>query len=210
MKQKAQQILENLTTRYPDAKIELNFSNPLELIVATILSAQCTDVRVNQVTKTLFTKYKTPADYLKVPIEELEDDIRPTGFFRNKAKSLRGCCAILLKQFNGQIPDSMEILTTLPGVGRKTANVILGNAFNIPGMVVDTHVKRIATRLGLTQNTNPDKIEHDLGAIIPREMWTQASHLFIFHGRRTCTARNPKCQLCVIYEWCPWEGKKSK
>ncbi|MCI0515663.1 endonuclease III [candidate division KSB1 bacterium] len=208
MSDRVSQILERLTARYPDAQIELRYQNPLELLVATILSAQCTDVRVNQVTPILFQKFKTPEDYLRAPIEELENTIRSTGFFRNKAKSIRGCCAKLLEMFEGQIPATMAELTTLPGVGRKTANVILGNAFGIPGMVVDTHVKRIATRLDLTQQTDPDKIEIDLCQIIPQARWTQTSHLFIFHGRRTCAARNPKCDTCSIYDLCHWPEKK--
>lgn len=208
MKEKTLLILEKLTERYPDAQIELNFTSPLELAVATILSAQCTDVRVNKVTADLFQKYQKPGDYLNVPVEKLEEDIRSTGFYRNKAKSIRGCCQAIIEKHGGQLPQTMEELTQLPGFGRKTANVILGNAFGVPGMVVDTHVKRISNRLGLTQNSDPVKIEYDLMEIVPQDMWTQTSHLFIFHGRRTCTARNPKCGECVVYDQCVFEDKK--
>lgn len=210
MKEKSNEILTQLSLRYTDAKIELIFSNILELVVATILSAQCTDVRVNKVTAMLFKKYHTPEDYLAAPREELENDIRSTGFFRNKAKNIQGFCSGIIERFNGEVPKTMADLTSLPGVGRKTANVILGNAFGIPGMVVDTHVKRISNRLGLTGQADPVKIEKDLCQIIPREMWTQTSHLFIFHGRRTCLARNPKCEQCVVYDFCTWDGKKAR
>ena len=207
MENNVTEILDRLKTEYSDAKIELVFSNTLELAVATILSAQCTDVRVNKVTADLFQKYKEPADYLAVPQNELEDDIRTTGFFRNKAKNIRGFCDGILNRFNGEIPHTMEELISLPGVGRKTANVILGNGFGIPGMVVDTHVRRISNRLGLTRQNDPVKIEKDLCAIIPHNMWTLTSHLFIFHGRRTCIARNPRCRQCCVFEFCVWEGK---
>lgn len=200
-------ILDKLEETHSDAKIELVFANTLELLVATILSAQCTDVQVNKVTSRLFQKYKKPEDYLNTPVEELENDIRPTGFFRNKARNIRGCCKKLLEEFNGEIPVTIEELTSLPGVGRKTANVILGNAFGIPGMVVDTHVKRISNRLGLTRHTDPVKIEMDLCKIIPPNRWTLTSHLLIFHGRRICFARKPACFRCPIFALCPWEGK---
>lgn len=204
---RANLILDILEKKHPDAKIELIFSNTLELLIATILSAQCTDVQVNKVTPHLFRKYQTPGDYLKIPATELENDIRPTGFFRNKARNIRGCCQKLLDEFHGKIPATLAELTRLPGVGRKTANVILGNAFGIPGMVVDTHVKRISQRLGLTRQTDPVKIEMDLCAQIPAARWTHAAHLFIFHGRRICFARKPNCQACPLAELCPWEGK---
>jgi endonuclease-3 len=202
-------VLDILEKTHPDAKIELVFSNTLELLIATILSAQCTDVQVNKVTPQLFKKYRSPDAYLKVPIEELENDIRPTGFFRNKARNIRGCCQKLLDEFDGKIPATIDDLTQLPGVGRKTANVILGNAFGIPGMVVDTHVKRISQRLGLTRHTDPVKIEADLCAVIPEARWTLAAHLFIFHGRRICFARKPDCRHCPLFNLCSWESKAS-
>jgi endonuclease-3 len=195
-------ILDILANTYPEAKCSLDFTNPLELLVATVLSAQCTDERVNQVTKKLFKKYRKVADYANVPPEELEEDIRPTGFFRNKAKSLRSCGAALVEKYEGEVPDSLEELVKLPGIGRKTANVILGTAFNTPGIVVDTHVGRITQRIGLTQQRDPVKIEFDLMEQIPREKWTAFSHQLIQHGRRVCTARKPKCPDCPLLERC--------
>ena len=195
-------ILATLDRTYPKAKCTLDFSNPLELLVATVLSAQCTDERVNQVTKRLFKKYRTAADYANVPSDELEEDIRPTGFFRNKAKSLKNCGTELVKKFEGEVPDSLEDLVKLPGIGRKTANVILGTAFNTPGVVVDTHVGRITQRLGLTQQRDPVKIEFDLMEVVPREKWTVFSHQLIQHGRKICTARKPKCTECPLLEHC--------
>lgn len=195
-------ILGILAKTYPKAECTLDFSNPLELLVATVLSAQCTDERVNQVTKKLFEKYRTAADYANVPPEELEEDIRPTGFFRNKAKSLKSCGATLVGEYEGEVPDSLEELVKLPGIGRKTANVVLGTAFNTPGIVVDTHVSRITQRIGLTQKRDPVKIEFDLMEQIPREKWTVFSHQLIQHGRKTCTARKPKCPECPLLEHC--------
>ena len=195
-------ILDLLDKTYPGAKISLDFSNPLELLVATVLSAQCTDVRVNQVTKDLFEKYQTPADYADAPLEELEEDIRPTGFFRNKAKSLKNCGAALVERHKAEVPDSLEELVKLPGIGRKTANVILGNAFNTPGVVVDTHVGRISQRLGLTQQRDPVKIEFDLMELIPQKKWTLFSHQLIQHGRSVCKARKPQCTECPLLEHC--------
>jgi endonuclease-3 len=197
-------ILPILKATYPDAKCSLNFRTPLQLLVATILSAQCTDVRVNLVTKDLFKKYKTPRDFAKAPEGELERDIQSTGFFRNKAKSIRAMAASLIEKDGGRVPQTMEELTALAGVGRKTANVVLGNAFdkNI-GVVVDTHVARVSHRLGLTKHTDPVKIEQDLMAIVPQEDWTLWSHLLIFHGRVLCVARGPKCESCPIFKECP-------
>ena len=195
-------ILGLLDKTYPEAKISLDFSNPLELLVATVLSAQCTDVRVNQVTKELFEKYQTAADYADAPLDELEEDIRPTGFFRNKAKSLKNCGAALVEQHQAEVPDNLEELVKLPGIGRKTANVILGNAFNTPGVVVDTHVGRISQRLGLTQQRDPVKIEFDLMECLPQEKWTLFSHQLIQHGRSLCKARKPKCSECPLLEHC--------
>ena len=195
-------ILDILDKTYPRAEISLDFSNPLELLVATVLSAQCTDERVNKVTKGLFKKYQDAADYANVSLGELEEDIRPTGFFRNKAKSLKNCGLALVEKHNGQVPDSLEELVKLPGIGRKTANVILGGAFNTPGIVVDTHVGRITQRIGLSQERDPVKIEFDLMESIPREKWTVFSLQLIQHGRKVCTARKPKCSECPLLEHC--------
>lgn len=195
-------ILDILDKTYPEAEISLDFSNPVELLVATVLSAQCTDERVNKVTKGLFKKYQTAADYGNAPLGELEEDIRPTGFFRNKAKSLKNCGLALVEQHKGEVPDNLEELVKLPGIGRKTANVILGTAFNTPGIVVDTHVGRISQRIGLTRQRDPVKIEFDLMEPIPREKWTLFSHQLIQHGRKVCTARKPKCSECPLLEHC--------
>ena len=195
-------ILDTLDKTYPEAKCSLDFSNPLELLVATVLSAQCTDQRVNQVTKSLFKKYRTAADYANVPPDELEEDIRPTGFFRNKAKSLKNCGTELVERYEGKVPNSLSELVKLPGIGRKTANVILGTAFNTPGIVVDTHVGRITQRIGLTQQRDPVKIEFDLMEQIPREKWTIFSHQLIQHGRKICKARKPRCEECPLLEHC--------
>jgi endonuclease-3 len=198
------QLIERLHAAHPDARCSLNFSNPLELLVATVLSAQCTDVRVNIVTKSLFEKYRTASDYAGVPLGELEDEIKSTGFYRNKAKALRTCCAELMARYNGEVPSQMAALIQLPGVGRKTANVILGNAFELAeGIVVDTHVRRLAARLGLTQHRDPDKIEQDLLPVVPREHWIIIGHLLILHGRRICSARTPKCPTCPVNDLCP-------
>jgi endonuclease-3 len=197
-------ILPILKKTYPIAKCSLDHSNPLELLVATILSAQCTDDRVNIVTKSLFKKYKSAKAYANAPQEQLEKDIQSTGFYRNKAKSLRGMAQSLLDKHEGQVPSTMDELTSLAGVGRKTANVVLGNAFhqNV-GVVVDTHVARVSQRLDLTKNTDPVKIEQDLIPIIPQDDWTLWSHLLIYHGRAICQARKPKCQECPLLPYCP-------
>jgi endonuclease-3 len=197
-------ILDILDQTYPEAKCTLDFRNPLELLVATVLSAQCTDERVNQVTKSLFNKYRSAADFANAPLEELEDDIRSTGFFRNKAKSLKNCGAALVEQHQGAVPASLEQLVNLPGIGRKTANVILGAAFKIPGIVVDTHVGRISQRMGLTGEQDPVKIEFDLMEILPKDKWTVFSHQLIQHGRKICTARKPKCSECPLLEHCDY------
>jgi endonuclease-3 len=196
-------ILETLNRLYPDATCALRYSNPLELLVATILSAQCTDERVNKVTRELFARCRTPEDYLALSQEELEQAIRSTGFFRNKAKSIRGCCQALLERHGGQVPRTMEELVALPGVARKTANVVLGNAFGVPGITVDTHVKRLSRRLGLSQATQPEKIERDLMRLVPRERWTLFSHQMIFHGRQVCHSRKPACERCELAPECP-------
>jgi endonuclease III len=207
VQKRVKKILAQLRRSYPDARCSLNYKNPVELMVATILSAQCTDVRVNLVTKELFKKYRKASDFAEAPQRVLEKDIRSTGFYRNKAKSIRGCCAAILKQFGGKVPNRLEDLVKLPGVGRKTANVVLGNAYGIPGITVDTHVKRIANRLGWTNKQDPVKIEFDLMPIIPKKEWTHASHLLIQHGRRCCTARKPNCTHCPVETHCPYPGK---
>jgi endonuclease-3 len=204
LKSRVREIIRKLKRAYPDAKCSLNHSNAFELLIATILSAQCTDDRVNIVTADLFRKYRKPEDYLKVSPRELEKDIRTTGFFRNKTKSIQGTAKLLTEQYGGRVPQTMDELLELPGVARKTANVVLGNAFAIKsGVVVDTHVTRLSHRLGLTQQKHPEKIENDLVEIVPRKDWIMFSHLLIAHGRRTCKARNPLCGDCVVEKLCP-------
>jgi endonuclease-3 len=204
---RVKEIIKILSKEIPDSRIALRFSNPLELLIATILSAQCTDVKVNQVTVDLFKKYRLAKDYAESNLTKLEEEIRPTGFYRNKAKSIQKCCQELVKRFGGEIPKTLEDLVTLPGVGRKTANVILGNTFGIPSIVVDTHVHRVSQRIGLTKNDNPVKIEFDLMEIVPKEEWAHFSNLFIWHGRRTCVARKPLCRICAIRKGCDYETK---
>jgi len=204
---RVKEIIKGLSKDIPDSRIALKFSNPLELLIATILSAQCTDVKVNQVTESLFKKYRSAKDYMEADPVEFEEDIRPTGFYRNKAKSIQKCCQELVTRFGGKVPKTLEELVTLPGVGRKTANVILGNAFGIPGIVVDTHVRRVSQKIGLTKNDDPVKIEFDLMEIVPREEWTHFSNLLIWHGRRTCVARKPLCRQCSIRKWCDYGSK---
>lgn len=201
-------ILTILDELYPDARCSLVFETPLELLVATVLSAQCTDERVNQVTVELFKKYPTPRAYARTPLEELENDIRSTGFFRNKAKNIQAACRILDERFEGRIPADLETLVQLPGIGRKTANVILGNAFAVPGIVVDTHVGRVAQRLGLSANTDPDKIEQDLMALVPRDRWIKFSHQLIQHGRRLCQARKPNTDQCPLRPYCAFAAQQ--
>ena len=208
-KSRINKILQILGSTYPDVKTALRHQNPLEMLIATILSAQCTDVRVNEVTKTLFKKLRTAQDYADIPLAELEEMIRPTGFFRNKAKSIKGCCRGLVEKHGGKVPDNMEALTQLPGIGRKTANVVLGSAFGIPGIVVDTHVKRVSQRIGLTKEKDPVKIEFELMALIPKKDWIDFSHELIWHGRRLCPARKPKCPQCPLREWCDYGWKIS-
>jgi endonuclease-3 len=192
-----------LKKTYPNAKCALDHTNPLELLIATILSAQCTDVRVNIVTKTLFKKYKTAADWANAPIEQIEQDIKTTGFYRNKAANIQKACKKLIENFGGKVPANMEDLLKLNGVGRKTANVLLGNAFDTPGIVCDTHVIRLSRRLGLSENSEPVKLEFDLMEIVPKKNWTLFSHLLVFHGRNICQARKPKCNVCPIAKYCP-------
>lgn len=201
------EIISRLKKEYPDAHCALNHTNPFELLVATILSAQCTDERVNIVTATLFRKYRGPKDYLDVPQEELEKDIHSTGFFRNKAKNIQGACEKIIEMFGGEIPQTMEEILKLNGVARKTANVVLGNAFGIAsGVVVDTHVSRLSQRLGLTKEKTPEKIELDLQKLVPKEEWVMFPHWIIFHGRQVCKARKPLCSECVLEDICPKIG----
>jgi len=201
---KVDEIRALLKKEYPDVKIALDFSNPLELLIATILSAQSTDKQINKVTKTLFAKYRTPQDYVKTPQEELEKDIYSSGFYKNKAKNIKKLCEILVENFNSKVPDTMEDLITLPGVARKTANIVLSGAFGkIEGIAVDTHVKRLSFRLGLTTNTDPEKIEKDLMKIIPKNDWDIFALLLIQHGRQVCDAKKPKCGICVLNKLCP-------
>lgn len=199
------QIIEILQFEYPDAKCSLNFSNPLELMIATILSAQCTDVQVNKVTDSLFKIFKTSKDYADVPIEVLEMHIKPTGFYKNKAKNIQKTCKVITEKFKGIVPNSMEELINLEGIGRKTANVILGNAYGIiGGIVVDTHVSRLSQRLGLTISSDPVKIESELMKKISKNKWFIFSHLLIFHGRKVCVSRKPLCMQCKISKYCSY------
>lgn len=206
-KRRAARVMARLQTMYPDARIELDFSNPLELLVATILSAQCTDQRVNQVTAELFPRYRRALDWASAPPARLEREIYSTGFYKAKAKSLLGMARALIERHGGEVPRTLEELTKLPGVGRKTANVVLGNAFGVPAFPVDTHVTRVSQRLGFTRATDPEDIHDDLCALVSRPKWTHASHLLIWHGRRTCHAMRPKCPECGVRALCPWPGK---
>ena len=208
-RERATKIIAALQRTYPDAHCELNFSNPLQLLVATILSAQCTDKRVNLVTTELFKKYRSAKDFADAPLAAIEAAVKTTGFFRNKAKNLKACCAALVERFGGAVPRTMDELHALAGVGRKTANVVLGNAFGINvGMVVDTHVTRLSNRLGLTKQTNAVKIEQELMQLVPQKSWTLFSHWLIWHGRRRCMARKPDCVNCEIKKLCPQIGVK--
>ena len=201
---RAPQILKRLAEAYPDAHVALNFTNPLECLIATILSAQCTDERVNMVTEVLFEKYRSPEDYLSVNEDELKEDIRSTGFFNQKAKSIRGACARIVEIYGGEVPDTMEDLITLPGVARKTANIVMGNGFGkVEGIAVDTHVRRLANRLGFSTQPDPDKIEQDLMRLIPRKDWFDATYRIIDHGRAICQAKKPKCDVCTLSDLCP-------
>jgi len=208
LKKRSQWLFRALKKTYPDAHCELNYTTPFELMVATILSAQCTDKRVNLVTEKLFKKYKGPQGYASAPLKEIERAVHSTGFYRNKAKNIQANCKILVEEYGGEVPTTMEELISLPGVGRKTANVILGNAFGkSEGVVVDTHVSRISQLLGLTRATSPEKIEKDLVQIFPRRDWTLLSHLLIWHGRACCIARRPQCQNCSLQAKCPYGQK---
>ena len=202
-------IINRLEKLYEEAKCSLEFDNPLQLLIATQLAAQCTDKRVNIVTADLFEKYKCARDFADVDISELENDIKTTGFFRNKAKNISACCQMIIEKYNGKVPSCMEELLKLPGVGRKTANVVLGDAFGIPGIVVDTHAGRLARRMGMTDKEDPVKVEYDLMKIIPKEMWSGFCHRLVFFGRDCCTARKPKCKGCILEDICPKIGVNS-
>ncbi|HEY8499397.1 MAG TPA: endonuclease III [Clostridia bacterium] len=207
-KERALKIIEELSALYPMAGCTLKYSDPLQLLIATQLAAQCTDERVNIVTESLFKKYRTVEDFAGADIRELEGDIRSTGFYHNKARNIIACCQKIISDYGGKVPDTMEKLLTLPGVGRKTANVILGDVFKTPGIVVDTHAKRLSRRIGFTREEDPVKIEFDLMRIIPKDKWTVFSHMLVFHGRAVCKARNPECGLCTIRSYCDFVNKK--
>ena len=201
---RAPAIIRILSKTYPDAHVALNFTNPLECLVATILSAQCTDAKVNEVTASLFAKYRTAADYLAVPEDELKADIKPTGFFNQKATSIRAACDRIVTVYGGEVPDTMEDLQTLRGVARKTANIVLGNAFGtVEGIAVDTHVRRLANRLGFSEESDPDKVEQDLMRLVPRKRWFDFTYVLIDHGRALCQAKKPKCAECPVSDLCP-------
>ena len=206
-KTRARRILKRLRTQGPNAPVELSYANPFELLVATILSAQCTDERVNRVTPAVFAIYPGARELARASQAQLEALIKPTGFYRNKAQHLVKCSQALISQFGGSVPGTMEELTSLPGIGRKTANVLLGACFRVPAIVVDTHVKRVAQRLQLSRNTDPTKIECDLQAVWPARDWIEGSQRILLHGRYVCLARKPQCAACVLYEDCQWEGK---
>jgi len=206
-KVRARKIMSRLARVYPDARTELRFSTPLELLVATILSAQCTDERVNAVTALLFPRYRSAQDWAGVALPDLEREIHSTGFFRAKARSIVGMAKALVERHGGEVPRSLDELVALPGVGRKTANVVLGNAFGIPALAVDTHVFRVSQRLSLARGDDPEVIHDQLCLVLPRPSWTQASHLLILHGRRVCFARKPACPTCPVVALCPWSGK---
>lgn len=206
LESRVRRLLRRLGSLYPDAACSLEFENPLQLLVATILSAQCTDVRVNQVTPALFARFPTVEAFATCELAELEEFIRSTGFFRSKAKNIKRCCEQIVERHSGEVPDTLEELVKLTGIGRKTANVILGDAFRTPGITVDTHVGRLSRRLGLTEEKNPVKAERDLMAIIPRRQWTTFSHRMIFHGRQVCHSRKPRCEECTLSDICPRVG----
>jgi endonuclease-3 len=206
LKTTAKRVLRLLAKLYPDAHCALHHEGPLQLLVATILSAQCTDERVNMVTPALFKRFPTASDFAEAELPELEKMIQSTGFFRNKAKNIKDCCKTIIEQFDGEVPGNLDDLVTLPGVGRKTANVVLGNCFDVPGITVDTHVGRLSRRLALTVNDDPVKVESDLMAILPKKEWTDFSHRMIFHGRQVCFARKPACDQCTMKDFCPKVG----
>ncbi len=205
-KDDAKRLARALLKKYPLAAPTLDFSSPLELLIATILAAQCTDERVNQVTEKLFKKYRTAADYADASLPQLEREIKTTGFFRQKAKAIKACSQSLVEQFGGEVPDSMDALTQLRGIGRKTANMVLGDALGQPAIIVDTHVRRLSRRMGLTGKKDPDKIEFDLREIVPKAKWTPFSHAMMAHGRSICVARKPRCSICPVRKLCPYDG----
>lgn len=202
-RERAKIIFETLDPLYRKEKTALKYRTPFQLLISTILSAQCTDKQVNSVTKILFKKYKKPGDFVKAPIAEVERDIRPTGFFRNKTKSIKGCSQALLDLYDGEVPSTMEEMLKLPGVGRKTANCVLGAVFDVPGVVVDTHVRRLSLRLGFTENKDPDKIEKDIENLLPKERWRRFSDILIYHGREICQSRKPDHHRCPVFKLCP-------
>lgn len=203
-------IIDELERLYPQAGCTLTYKDPLQLLIATQMAAQCTDARVNIVTRDLFKKYRTAQDFANAGQNELEEEIRSTGFYRNKARNIIACCKKIVTDFGGEVPHSMEELLSLPGVGRKTANLVLGDIFNIPGVVVDTHAKRLSNRLGLTREQDPEKIEYDLMKVIPKEKWSLFSHQLVFHGREVCMARNPQCENCTLRSYCVYGKNKVK
>ena len=207
---RASRILSALVQANPVPRVELQYRSPFQLLLATILSAQCTDQRVNQVTPALFRRYPTAGDCARADQAEMERLIKSTGFFKSKARNIIGCCQVLVERFGGKVPDTMEALVSLPGVGRKTANVVLGNCFGKPAVIVDTHVKRVAQRLGLTASDSPDRIEEDLQRLMPPGEWAAGSQRLLLHGRYICVARSPQCRECLIYSLCPWKGKLSR
>jgi len=210
LENKALMVIEKLSETYPEAKCELNFGNTFQLLVATILSAQSTDKKVNEITEELFKQYKTPEDFLTMTQAELEEKIKKIGLYRNKAKNIHEMCRILLTKFDGKVPDNMDDLISLPGVGRKTANVVLSNGFGIPAIAVDTHVYRVSNRIGLAESNNVDETEKQLMNVLPRDKWSLAHHLLIWHGRRICEARKPKCSICPIADNCDYFNKKTQ
>lgn len=205
---KVEEVVDILDKTYPEARQELNFSSPFELLIATILAAQCTDARVNEVSVDLFLKYKRPEDYVAVPVEELQEDIRRISFYRNKAKGIQRACKMLIEEFDGNVPDSVEALVKLPFVGRKTANIVLSNALGIPAIGVDTHTIRVPNRLGWVSEKEPDKVEKALCSLLPDSKWHRANIVIQWHGRYTCLARKPKCGDCAIFDFCEWEDKE--
>ena len=207
-KETVKEIIRVFDRLYADAACSLDYTDPLQLLISTQLAAQCTDERVNIVTKTLFKKYRNVYDFAEADLAELEQDIKSTGFFRNKARNIKNCCIMLIEKHGGQVPKTMEELLALPGVGRKTANLVLGDAFGIPGIVIDTHAKRLTNRIGLTTHEDPEKIEYDLMKIVPEEDWSKFCHQLVYHGRAVCNARKPQCTLCEIREFCNY-GQKS-
>lgn len=209
-KEKTEKIINIFDRLYSNAECSLDYYTPLQLLISTQLAAQCTDARVNIVAETLYKKYKTAKDFAEADVKELENDIRSTGFYRNKAKNIIGCCKLLVEKYNEEIPDNMEEMLKLPGVGRKTANLVLYEVFGIPGIVVDTHAKRLSNRIGLTKNEDPEKIEYDLQKIVPKDRWADFCHQLVFHGREVCKARKPECEVCAIREYCNYYSKVKK